>query len=131
MIELKWDKRLEHLARVHAKKCVLGHSEQRSRTSRKFKTDISENIAHKVHYKFDGDYEWSGFSVEKAKKNPKSTEEPDFQTVVGNAVKDWAGESEHYDYYNDKCAYDEVCAHYTTMVNAQTEYVGCAGKNVK
>ena len=50
---------------------------------------------------------------------------PDLKSAVEDAVKSWADEVKDYDYENNKCS--KVCGHYTQIVWATTEAVGCAG----
>ena len=55
--------------------------------------------------------------------------DPDFQEVMREAVEGWAAEVEDYDYERNECKPDAVCGHYTNMVNANTQSVGCAGEH--
>lgn len=42
------------------------------------------------------------------------------------AVNDWISEKQYYDYNTDTCQPDQMCGHYTQVVWAKTENVGCA-----
>jgi hypothetical protein len=46
--------------------------------------------------------------------------------VAAEVVKGWASESDHYDYRRNRCARGRNCGHYTQIVWAATERVGCA-----
>jgi pathogenesis-related protein 1 len=37
----------------------------------------------------------------------------------------WAGEKDNYDYASNRCAAGKICGHYTQVVWAATERVGC------
>ena len=106
MIELVHDRRLEHLARKYAKKCQWWHSPRESRTSRKFSNHIGENIYYKTGTFYT----------------------PDLKKAIKDAVDVFAREAKDYDYHRNYCTPGEKCGHYTQMVWAETEAVGCAGK---
>ena len=42
------------------------------------------------------------------------------------AVASWVGEMKYYDHANNTCASGQVCGHYTQIVWAATQSVGCA-----
>ena len=102
MIELKHDQGLETLAKNYAKKCVWEHSDKSTRKTSKW-ASVGENLA----YKWGTNYR------------------PDTRTAVEGAVKGWADEVKDYDYHGNACT--GVCGHYTQVVWAETETVGCAG----
>jgi pathogenesis-related protein 1 len=43
-----------------------------------------------------------------------------------DAVNNWVSEKEYYDYESNTCQPDQMCGHYTQVVWANTERVGCA-----
>jgi pathogenesis-related protein 1 len=43
-----------------------------------------------------------------------------------DAVNDWVSEKQYYDYNSNTCQPDQMCGHYTQVVWAKTERVGCA-----
>lgn len=45
---------------------------------------------------------------------------------IEKALNDWFEEHEDYDYNNNTCSEDKMCGHYTQMVWAKTNRVGCA-----
>ena len=99
------DQQLEDLAKKYAKKCVWKHSDKNARKTAKY-LSVGENLSYKYG---------TGYN-------------PDFKTAVKKAVKGWAGEAKYYNYFRNKCDYGRVCGHYTQLVWAKTEAVGCAGK---
>jgi len=101
MIELKHDQGLETLAKNYAKKCVWEHSDKSTRKTSKY-ASVGENLA----------YKWG------------TSYRPDTRTAVEGAVKGWADEVKDYDYHGNACT--GVCGHYTQVVWAETETVGCA-----
>ena len=49
-----------------------------------------------------------------------------FDSLVEDVVLSWASEEEFYDYENNSCQENEMCAHYTQIVWEDTTHVGCA-----
>ena len=137
MIKLKWDARLEHLAQKHAKKCLSTKSKPKTRTSKKYKTDIGENVHHTEGvtehiFSYETDlndvlydlyYDSDNFE---SKNATFFTEEWSFGRAVEMAVKSWENEGRYYRYKDDECEKGS-CDEYKMIVNAQTEVVGCAG----
>jgi pathogenesis-related protein 1 len=46
--------------------------------------------------------------------------------TVEDAIDSWASEKADYNYQNNKCRRGKVCGHYTQIVWATTQKVGCA-----
>ena len=146
------------MAQKHAKKCLSTKSRPETRTSKKYKTDIGENVHHTdgatehifsygtdldevlydLYYGYDNFVSKNTIMVDEdydfdgfAYESKNATfvnEDLNFGRVVEIAVKSWENEGRYYMYENDKCEKGS-CDEYTMIVNAQTEAVGCAGEN--
>ncbi|XP_067247583.1 GLIPR1-like protein 1 isoform X3 [Chanodichthys erythropterus] len=103
---MTWDEGLAVTARAWARFCTFKHNIYLREVRRMHPTfpSVGENI-------------WAGH--------------PYTSFTVKSAVKLWADEVQHYDYYAPKpnqCKKGEVCGHYTQVVWADTYKVGCAAQ---
>jgi pathogenesis-related protein 1 len=49
-------------------------------------------------------------------------------TVVDAAMRGWYGEKANFNHNTFKCVANKVCGNYTQIINAESQYVGCAFK---
>ena len=110
MQTIVWDTKLEKIAADWASQCksdsgiLLGHNPNRSKT---YSTYVGENI-------------YASSSTTSAN--------------VVSAVNMWFNEAKYFNYSTNKCQAGQVCGHYTQVVWAKTNKIGCARnycKNVR
>nr|XP_034330687.1 peptidase inhibitor 16-like [Crassostrea gigas] len=96
MRELKWSDELATVAQNYANKCVSGHNPNKYDKAESFKR-VGENL----YYSKD-------------------------EATPRKAVEFWDNEKNSYDFGTNNCTHEKTCGHYTQVVWAETEYVGCA-----
>uniref|UniRef100_A0A8W8L0R5 SCP domain-containing protein n=1 Tax=Magallana gigas TaxID=29159 RepID=A0A8W8L0R5_MAGGI len=99
MLKMKWSAELATVAENYAKKCIWGHNAAR--------TSDTQALTSQFSYVGENLYVTS-----------RSTASPTA------AVKAWDDEKTDYTYSTKACS--AVCGHYTQVVWANSEYVGCA-----
>ncbi|XP_062600837.1 glioma pathogenesis-related protein 1-like [Saccostrea cucullata] len=99
MLKMKWSNALATVAENYAKKCIWGHNAARTTETQALTSDfnyVGENL----------------YLTSQSSANPVSV------------VQSWDDEKSDYTYSSNTC--NAVCGHYTQVVWASSEYVGCA-----
>ncbi|XP_038067391.1 multiple epidermal growth factor-like domains protein 10 [Patiria miniata] len=96
MEEMKWDDDLATMASDYAKRCIWGHGNPDNITPYQH---VGQNLA---------------YSRGGAPASPMYL------------ISHWFNEKRNYDIYTDSCVPDTVCGHYTQVVWAHTNKIGCA-----
>ncbi|XP_048780979.2 peptidase inhibitor R3HDML-like [Ostrea edulis] len=99
MRKMKWSDELAQVAQNYANKCIWGHNSAR--------TSDTKALTSQFSYVGENLYVTSRSSV-----------------LPSSAVESWDDEKSDYSYGTQACT--GVCGHYTQVVWANSEYVGCA-----
>ena len=110
---LKWDEGLAQVAQDYAEECYWGHNGERKSDLYSY-TDITL-------------FNYDGFkSVGENMYMSTSSKKVNNITYGGEyAVKRWYKEYDYYDYDSNTCQDGKSCGHYTQVIWADTEYIGC------
>lgn len=101
MKKMKWSDDLAVVAQNYANKCIWGHNSARTTETKVLTSEFS-------------------YVGENLYATSSSTVDPTY------AVENWDSEKKDYTYSSNTCS--DVCGHYTQVVWANSEYLGCASK---
>lgn len=101
MKKMKWSNELAVVAQNYANKCIWGHNSARTKETNRLTSQFSY-VGENLH------------------ATTESTVDPTY------AVENWDSEKKDYTYSSNTCS--DTCGHYTQVVWATSEYLGCASK---